>query len=124
MRYVKPLAITWGLIYFITGALKSFTLNSLDFWASVALLFCLFLLPLPIAIIGVWFQRAAGFALMLCGVGSLVAGVVAALTRASGSVSDRGTFLLFIAIWTIPHAAFALAYILPHRGKKALSAEG
>jgi len=117
VKYVKPLAITWALIYFITGALKSFTLNSLDFWASIGLLFFLFLLPLPIAIIGFWFERAAGFLLLLCGLGSLVSGVVAALTRASASPSERGTFLLFIAMWTIPHAVFGLAYILPRRTK-------
>jgi len=117
MKYVKAFAITWALVYFVTGILKSFMLNSIDFWTSVALLFCLFVLPLPIVIVGLWFQKTAGFALLLCGAAGLVAGLVAALTRASASASDRGTLLSFIAIWTIPHAAFGLAYILPQRAK-------
>jgi len=119
VKYVKALAMTWALLYFITGFLKSFTLNSVDFWTSVALLLFLFVFPLPVIVIGFWFERAAGFSLSLCGVGSLLAGVVAALTRANASTSDKGTFLVFIAIWTVPHWAFSLAYILPHKAKYA-----
>lgn len=117
MKYIRVLAITWASFYLITGFLKSFTLNSVDFWPSVALLFCLFVFPLPIVLVGFWFQRAAGFALLLCGVASLAAGVIAAFTRASASISDKCTFLFFIVIWTIPHAAFALAYIFPQTAK-------
>ena len=54
MKYLKIAGIVWGLIYFAMGALKSFTFNSNDTWASAALLFALFLLPLPITVIAVW----------------------------------------------------------------------
>ena len=115
MTFVKALAILWGLVYFVLGYLKAFTLNSVDFWTSTVLFFSLFLLPLPIVIAAVWWQRPAGFALLFCAATSFVAALIAATTRATGSTSDRLTFLAAIIMWLIPHLVFALVYLLAGR---------
>jgi hypothetical protein len=112
MKFVKGLALLWGVIYFVVGLLKAFTLNSVDFWTSVVVLFCVFLLPLPVAMAAIWLRKPAGFALLGCVAAGLVAAGVAAVTRASDSQSDSLIFLATIAMWMIPHVVFALAYIL------------
>jgi hypothetical protein len=112
MKFVKGLALLWGVSYFVVGLLKAFTLNSVDFWTSVVLLFCIFLLPLPVAIAAIWLQKSAGFALLACVAVGLVAAGVAAVIRASASQRDRLIFLASIAMWMIPHMIFALAFIL------------
>jgi hypothetical protein len=66
MKYVKVTGLLWGLIYFVMGAVTSFTINSIDFLASLVLLFTLFLLPLPIAFVAVWSPRNADKALLGC----------------------------------------------------------
>jgi len=63
MKYLKIGGVAWGLFYFGFGALKSFTMNSNDTWASVALFFGLFLFPLPIAVMAIWRPKLAAKAL-------------------------------------------------------------
>jgi hypothetical protein len=119
MKFVKGLALLWGVVYFVVGLLKAFTLNSVDFWTSVVVLFCIFLLPLPIAIAAIWLQKFPGLALLACVAVGLLAAGVAAVTRASASQSDRLIFLATIAMWLIPHLVFALAYIFAARAGDA-----
>src|ERR1700687_1853576 len=111
MKYVKIAGILWGLIYFVVGALKSFTLNSIDFWSSTALLFAVFLLPLPIAFVGVWFPRIAGKILFGCITVSMAAAVSAIASRGLSPLRDIGVFIAFIAMYDIPHLLFGWAYI-------------
>ena len=120
MKYLKTAGITWGLIYFAVGAIKSFTLNSNDTWASVALLFALFLLPLPIAIMAVWFPRVAGKALLGCIAVNAVAVVAAALSRHTSPLADIGRFIFFIALYDIPHLFFGMGYIVAGRASKSV----
>jgi hypothetical protein len=115
MKFVKAIAILWGMVYVVVGLLKAFTLNSVDFWASIVLLLSLFLLPLPLAIAAIWLQKSAGFALLACVAVGLVAAGVVAVTRPSASQSDKVIFLASIAMWMIPHVIFALAFILTAR---------
>jgi|GEM_PF-2730290 lipopolysaccharide export LptBFGC system permease protein LptF len=111
MKYLKVAGVAWGLIYFATGAIKSFTFNSNDTWASVALIFALFLLPLPITVIAVWFPRVAGKALLACIAVNLVAMTAVVVARHTYPLSDMGHFAVFIALYDFPHLAFALAYM-------------
>ena len=60
MTFVKALAILWGLVYFVLGYLKAFTLNSVDFWTSTVLFFSHFLLPLPIVMAAIWLRDRQG----------------------------------------------------------------
>jgi ABC-type Mn2+/Zn2+ transport system permease subunit len=94
MKFVKAIAILWGMVYVVVGLLKAFTLNSVDFWASIVLLLSLFLLPLPLAIAAIWLQKSAGFALLACVAVGLVAAGVVAVTRPSASQSDKVISLL------------------------------
>ncbi len=103
MKYLKVAGIAWGLVYFVLGAIKSFTLNSNDTLASVALLFALFLLPLPITVIAVWFPRAAGKALFGCIAISSIAVMAVVVTLHSYPLSDIGHFILFVMLYNIPH---------------------
>jgi hypothetical protein len=117
LNYVNILALVWALVYFVVGLLKGFTVNAIDFWISLVLLFSLFLLPLPITIAAIWFQRVAGSALLLCVAASFIAAMFASASRPSGSLSDRVTFIAFIAMYSIPHVVFATTYILKSRPK-------
>jgi len=112
MKYLKIAGIVWGFAYFLFGAWSSFTLNSIDFWSSVTLLFCLFLLPFPIAVMGVWLPRAAGVALVGCiliNVGSVASVVIAHHALSFAGSSGYG---LFVAVRDIPHLLFGGGYIL------------
>ncbi|MDR3412320.1 MAG: hypothetical protein P4L87_15500 [Formivibrio sp.] len=66
MKYLKVAGVAWGLIYFVMGAIFSFTLGSNDFGSGVALFLSTYFLSLPIAILAVWFPRIAHTALLIC----------------------------------------------------------
>jgi len=97
--------ISWGLIYVAVGAISSFTLNSIDFWSSVALLFLVFLLPLPITVLAVWFPRVAGIALIVCAAIGVVIAIL--LSGIKDIVTASPGIRLFI-----PNFVFAVAYIV------------
>ena len=111
MKYLKIAGVAWGLIYFATGAIKSFTLNNNDTWASVALLFALFLLPLPITVIAVWFPRVAGKALLSCIAVNVVAVAAVVIVRHTDPLSYIGQFIVFIVLYDLPHLFFGVSYI-------------
>lgn len=118
MKYLKVAGVAWGLIYFATGAIKSFTFNSNDTWASVALIFALFLLPLPITVIAVWFPRVAGKALLACIAVNLVAMTAVVVARHTYPLSDIGQFIVFIVLYDLPHLFFGVSYIRFGRASK------
>ena len=107
--------VAWGLIYFGIGAISSFTLNSIDFWSSVAGLFVIFLLPLPIAVAAFWFPRVAGIALIVC---SAIGVVIAVLLF---GIKDTVTASPGIRLY-IPHLVFAVTYILAGQTTKSSEA--
>ena len=109
MKYVKIVAILWGLAYFAVGATKSFTLNSNDTWASVGLLFTVFLLPLPLAIAAVWLPGIAGNLLLACAAASFSFAAAAIVSRHQPSLADIGTFTFFILLYSIPHVCAPVA---------------
>lgn len=118
MKYLKISGIVWGLVYLVVGALKSFTLNSLDFWSGVAFLGATFLLPLPIALAAIWLPRIAGKVLFGCFAISM--GIVAYII-----ISDRqfslGSWMGFIAVtllFNVPHLLFGAGYIRLGRASK------
>lgn len=111
MRYIKAAGIVWGLVYFVIGAMKSFTLGSNDDWTSVALLFALFLLPLPIAVIAVWFPRTANKALFGCVGVNMIAVAAVVVARHASPLADIGRFIVFIVLYEIPHFFFGVTYL-------------
>jgi len=119
MKYLKIAGVAWGLIYFATGAIKSFTLNSNDTWASVALLFALFLLPLPITVIAVWRPRVAGKALLACVAVNVVALAAVVVARHTYPLSDIGQFIVFIVLYDLPHLFFGVSYVRAGRAPKS-----
>ena len=123
MKYLKISGIVWGLVYLVVGALKSFTLNSLDFWSGVVFLGATFLLPLPIALAAIWLPRIAGKVLFGCFAVSM--GVVAYIV-----ISDRqyslGSWMGFIAVtllFNVPHLLFGAGYILLGRVRRGSDSE-
>lgn len=118
MRYLKAAGIAWGFIYFAVGAVKSFTLNANDTWASVALLFGLFLLPLPTTVMAIWLPRLAGKALFGCVAVNVVAVAAVVITRHAYPFADIGEFVLFITLYDLPHLFFGAGY---HRAARAPS---
>ena len=119
MRYLKIAGIVWGFAYFVFGAWSSFTLNSIDFWSSVTLLFFLFLLPLPITIMGVWLPRVAGIALLGCILVNVAAVASEVVTHHALSFSGISGYALFVAVWDTPHLFFGSGYIFVGRARKA-----
>jgi hypothetical protein len=115
VKYIKIAGVAWGLIYFVIGAIFSFTLGSIDFWSGAAVYLALFLLPLPIALIAVWFPRIAGLALIACAAVSVTISVVVAIS--SGSAPSFAGFCKF-ALYHVPHLVFAAAYIKAGRESK------
>jgi hypothetical protein len=107
MSFVKGAAIAWSVIYFIIGAVFSLTLGSNDFWSGAAVYLALFLLPLPIAFIALWFPRIAGAALVGCVVVSVCVSTVSVIR--SGPAPDLLGFCKF-AMLHIPHLIFAAVY--------------
>ena len=107
MNYLRLAAITWGTIYFAIGLTFSFTLGSDGFWTGVVVYCALFLLPLPVAIVAVWFPRGAGKALLICTAASVSAAAVdASLTGSIPSLAGACKFVMY----HIPHIGFAMAY--------------
>jgi hypothetical protein len=106
MKSIKVASIAWAVIYFVVGAVKSFTLNSNDTWASLVLLFGLFLLPLPITLLAVWFPKFGGVALLGCVALNAIAVADVIVARHSYPVSEIGHFILFTVLYNIPHLFF------------------
>ena len=111
MKYLKIAGVAWGLIYFVMGAIFSFTLGSNDFWSGVTFFLSTYFLSLPIAILAVWFPRIAGTALLVC-----IAASVAAIAT---GVPEKGMSVLTIALNDVPNLAFAMAYIMLGRASKS-----
>jgi hypothetical protein len=118
MKFVKVAGIAWGLIYFAVGASKSFTLNSIDFWSGVVFFGATFLLPLPIALVAVWFPRIAGRAMLGCAAVSIAAVVSVVVSRPTSPLTDVGRFIAFTVLYNIPLVFFGLVYILAARPSK------
>jgi hypothetical protein len=67
MRFVnKRVGIAWGAVYFVVGSIFSFTLGGDDFWSGAAVYLALFLVPLPISFLALWFPRIAATGLICC----------------------------------------------------------
>ena len=111
IKLLTNAGVVWGLIYFAWGAVSSFTLNSIDFWKSVTLLFSMFLLPLPIALLAIWFPRAAGKVLFGSMAITCVAAVLVIASHHEYHLPDVGTFIAHIAAYNIPHLVFGVGYI-------------
>jgi hypothetical protein len=107
MKFVKSIGIAWGLVYFVIGAMFSFTLGSNDFWSGVAVYLALFLLPLPIAFMALWFPRIAAAGLIGCVVLSVCVSAVSVMR--SGPAPDLPGLCKF-AMLHIPHLIFAALY--------------
>lgn len=115
MKPVKVLAVIWAFVYLLVGLVKSFTMGSIDFWSSFVLLLCMFVLPLPVTFVGFWLEKVAGI-LLLC---SSLASLIVAVTWTSINALDRFKFFGAILLWTLPHLAFAAAYLfLPLAGRR------
>jgi hypothetical protein len=108
MKNIKIAGVAWGLIYFVIGAIFSFTLGSMDFWSGAAVYLTLFLLPLPIAILSVWFPRVGGVALIACAAISITVSVIVGIS--SGTAPNLAGLCKF-TLFHVPHIVFATAYI-------------
>lgn len=115
MKYLKVAGIAWGLIYFVIGAIFSFTLGSNYFWSGAAVYLALFLLPLPIAFVGVWFPKIAGITLIACAAISVSVSVAVAISYGS-AINLAG--LCKFTMFHVPHLVFAVAYIKAGRVSK------
>lgn len=104
MKLVKILGIAWGIVYFVFGALSSFTINGTDTYSSITLLVLTFLLPLPLTVAAVWFPRTTGVALILC---VAISGAIFLLL-----FGIKEAVVAFSKGFYIPHLIFALGYIL------------
>jgi len=111
MKYLNIAGVIWGFFYLVFGAVKSFTLNSNDTWASVALLFALFLFPLPITIIAFWYPKHAGKALFGCIAMNVVAVSAVIVARHDYPLADMGRFIAFIVLYDLPHLFFGVGYL-------------
>jgi hypothetical protein len=121
MKYLNIAGVTWGLIYFAIGAIFSFTLGSNDFWSGAVVYVALFLLPLPITFIAVWFPRIAGVALIVCAAVSVTVSAVDVIT--SGSAHNFAGICKF-TMYHIPHCVFAAAYIKAGYASKNADSSG
>lgn len=108
MKYVRGIEIAWGVVYFGIGLVSGFKLNGVNFGISVTLLMAMFLLPLPIAIVSLWFPRVSSVALLLCPLASFVAAFeyVAASTWMSNG--DAIQALAAVAVCHTPHVVFGI----------------
>jgi hypothetical protein len=108
MKLVKACGVVWGIIYFLIGAVFSFTLGNNQFWTGATVYLCLFFLPLPISVMAFWLPRISGVTLIVCAaVSVIVSGISAAL---SGPVPDLAGLFKF-AMFHVPHLAFAAVYL-------------
>jgi hypothetical protein len=110
MKFLKAAGISWSIVYFLVGAIKSLSFNSRDTWVTVVLFCTLFLLPLPIAIAAVWFPRASGKALLLCVVTSFAA-LVWLPSQPNLTFVDICIGLVRFMAYNIPHVVFGLVYV-------------
>lgn len=115
MKFIKIVGVLWGLIYFVIGAIFSFTLGGNDFWSGATTYLALFLLPLPISFVAVWFPRVAGFALIACAAVSISVSIVTAIS--TGATPDLAGLCKF-TMFHVPHLVFAVAYIKVGRVSK------
>ena len=120
MKPIRVAGIAWGLIYFAIGIIFSFTLGGDDFWSGAVVYLSLFLLPLPIALVALWFPRTAGTALIGCAVVSITVSAMGATS--SHQTPDLGGLFKF-TMFHVPHLAFALAYINTGRIGKQVDSE-
>jgi hypothetical protein len=104
MKWIKALGIVWGIAYFMIGAAKSFTLGGNDTWVSIALLFAVFLLPLPLSVSAAWFPKVSGKALLVC----------VAISFAAAAAFADATPLPVPAIYLVRFFGTLLLYNLPH----------
>ena len=111
MKYLKLAGIAWGLVYFAVGAIKSFTLGSVDFWSGVAFFSATFLLPLPLAILAVWVPRIAGKAALGCIAVSFAAVFTLVVSHREFSFADVSKLIAFTSLYNAPHLFFGLGYI-------------
>jgi len=116
MKALKYIGIAWGLIYLVVGVLSSFTINNIDTYSSIMFLVLTFLLPLPITIVGVWFPKSAGVALVLCVVVSAAAFFFLYGTKDAVTALSKGFY--------IPHLVFGVAYIMAGRASKNANSGG
>jgi len=121
MKYLKVAGIAWGLIYFVMGAIFSFTLGSIDFWSGATVYLALFLLPLPIAFVALWFPRIAGLALIACAAVSVTVSVAVAIS--SGLAPDFAGLCKF-TMYHVPHLVFGMAYIMAGRKSNDVNSSG
>jgi hypothetical protein len=112
MKLLKFLGIAWGIAYFVVGVLSSFTINSIDTYSSIALLTLTFLLPLPLTVIGVWFPKTTGVALILC---VMVSGAIFLFLYGA-----KDTATAYSKGFYIPHMVFGVAYLLAGRGTSSI----
>jgi len=110
MKYIKIAGIVWGLIYFTLGAINNFTFNDNASWASVVLVFTLFLLPIIITIIALWIPKTAGRLLLWCVVINVFTISVVVITWHTNSFSDIVQYFVFVVVYNIPHLFFGIAY--------------
>jgi ABC-type multidrug transport system permease subunit len=107
MKLIKIAGIAWSLIYFVIGAIFSFTLGSNEFWSGAVVYLTLFLLPLPISFVALWFPRIAAAALISSVFVSICVSAVSVF--ASGPAPDLPGLCKF-ALLHIPHLCFAALY--------------
>lgn len=120
MKFIRAAGVVWGLVYFLLGAIFSWTLGGNDFWNGATVYLALFLLPLPISFVAVWFPRIAGFALIACAAVSITVSVVTVVS--SGTAPDFAGLCKF-AMFHVPHLLFAVSYIKVGRATKKAESE-
>lgn len=108
MNLIKACGVIWGIIYFLVGAVFSFTLGNNQFWTGAIVYLGLFLLPLPISVIAFWLPRISGVALLVCAAVSVIVSVVSAVL--SGPVPDPAGLFKF-TMFHVPHLEFAAVYL-------------
>ena len=110
---VKPLKVTgilWGLIYLVTGYIKAWTFNGNDSFDAAAVLLALFVLPLPITLMAVWFSKLAGRSLLLCVAIYFIAATTFAIRKAT-SFTSYTVLLIYLTAYSFPHLFFGIAYL-------------
>jgi len=120
MKFIKGAGIAWGFVYFVIGAIFSFTLGSNDFWSGAVVYFALFLLPLPIVFVAVWFPRIAAAGLIGCVIVSICVSAVNVIL--SGPAPDLPGLCKF-AMLHVPHLFFAALYTKLAQPSKSTYAE-
>ena len=113
VKAIKFAGLVWGILYFGFGVVSSFTLNSVDFASSIALLAFTFIFPLPFSVVAFWYPKVIGIALSL----SII--LCVAVLVSSDGLKDTLTASPGIRFY-IPHALFAVAYLILASASKNL----